>query len=48
MKHRNVGGLSFEIARSMRDVLLGAEVPVSLTRWSGPLPSCGGEPQRLV
>ena len=26
-----VGGLSFEIARSMRDVLLGAEVPVSLT-----------------
>ena len=27
-----VGGLSFEIARSMRDVLLGAEVPVSLTR----------------
>ena len=27
-----VGGLSFEIARSMRDVLLGAEVPVSLTQ----------------
>jgi ATP-dependent Lhr-like helicase len=27
-----VGGLSFEIARSIRDVLLGAEVPVSLTR----------------
>jgi len=27
-----VGGLSFEIARSMRDVLLGADVPVSLTR----------------
>ena len=27
-----VGGVSFEIARSMRDVLLGAEVPVSLTR----------------
>ena len=26
-----VGGLSFEVARSMRDVLLGAEVPVSLT-----------------
>ena len=33
-----VGGLSFEIARSMRDVLLGAEVPVSLThRASGVL-----------
>ena len=27
-----VGGLSFEIARSMRDVLLGADVPVSLTQ----------------
>ena len=27
-----VGGLSFEIARSMRDLLLGEEVPVSLTR----------------
>jgi ATP-dependent Lhr-like helicase len=27
-----VGGLSYEIARSMRDVLLGAEVPVMLTR----------------
>jgi ATP-dependent Lhr-like helicase len=27
-----VGGLSYEIARSMRDVLLGAEVPVALTR----------------
>jgi ATP-dependent Lhr-like helicase len=27
-----VGGLSYEIARSMRDVLLGAEVPVTLTR----------------
>jgi len=27
-----VGGMSFEIARSMRDVLLGTEVPVSLTR----------------
>jgi ATP-dependent Lhr-like helicase len=27
-----VGGLSFEIARSMRDVLLGEEVPVLLTR----------------
>jgi ATP-dependent Lhr-like helicase len=27
-----VGGLSFEIARSMRHVLLGAEVPVPLTR----------------
>jgi ATP-dependent helicase Lhr and Lhr-like helicase len=27
-----VGGMSFEIARSMRDVLLEAEVPVSLTR----------------
>ena len=27
-----VGGLSFEIARSMRDVLLGAEVPVALTQ----------------
>lgn len=27
-----VGGLSFQIARSMRDVLLGAEVPVTLTR----------------
>jgi ATP-dependent helicase Lhr and Lhr-like helicase len=26
------GGLSYEIARSMRDVLLGAEVPVTLTR----------------
>jgi ATP-dependent Lhr-like helicase len=26
-----VGGLSFEIARSIRDVLLGEEVPVSLT-----------------
>jgi ATP-dependent helicase Lhr and Lhr-like helicase len=33
-----VGGLSFEIARSMRDVLLGEEVPVSLThRASGVL-----------
>jgi len=33
-----VGGLSFEIARSMRDVLLGADVPVSLTnRASGVL-----------
>jgi len=27
-----VGGLSFEIARSMRDVMLGAEPPVSLTQ----------------
>ena len=27
-----VGGLSFEIARSMRDVLLGADPPVTLTR----------------
>jgi ATP-dependent helicase Lhr and Lhr-like helicase len=27
-----VGGLSFEIARSMRDVVLGAEPPVSLTQ----------------
>ena len=27
-----VGGVSFEIARSMRDVLLGAEVPVPLTQ----------------
>jgi ATP-dependent helicase Lhr and Lhr-like helicase len=27
-----VGGISYEIARSMRDVLLGAEVPVTLTR----------------
>lgn len=27
-----VGGLSFEIARSMRDVVLGAEVPASLTQ----------------
>lgn len=27
-----VGGMSFEIARSMRDMLLGAELPVSLTR----------------
>jgi ATP-dependent Lhr-like helicase len=27
-----VGGVSFEIARSMRDVLLGAEAPVSLTQ----------------
>ncbi|MGH3252404.1 MAG: hypothetical protein ACRDOI_40180 [Trebonia sp.] len=27
-----MGGLSFEITRSMRDVLLGAEVPVPLTR----------------
>jgi ATP-dependent Lhr-like helicase len=27
-----VGGLSFEIARSMRDIVLGAEVPVSLTQ----------------
>jgi ATP-dependent helicase Lhr and Lhr-like helicase len=27
-----VGGLSFEIARSMRDVLLGAEAPVTLTQ----------------
>jgi ATP-dependent helicase Lhr and Lhr-like helicase len=27
-----VGGLSFEIARSMRDVALGAEPPVSLTQ----------------
>ena len=27
-----VGGLSFEIARSMRDVVLGAEPPVSLTK----------------
>jgi len=27
-----VGGLSFAIARSMRDVLLGADVPVSLTQ----------------
>jgi ATP-dependent Lhr-like helicase len=27
-----VGGLSFEIARAMRDVLLGGEPPVSLTR----------------
>jgi ATP-dependent helicase Lhr and Lhr-like helicase len=27
-----VGGLSFEVARAMGDVLLGAEVPVSLTR----------------
>jgi ATP-dependent Lhr-like helicase len=26
------GGLSYEIARSMRDVLLGAEVPVTLTK----------------
>jgi ATP-dependent helicase Lhr and Lhr-like helicase len=26
-----VGGLSYEIARSMRDVLLGADVPVSIT-----------------
>jgi ATP-dependent Lhr-like helicase len=26
-----IGGVSFEIARSMRDVLLGAEVPVALT-----------------
>jgi len=26
------GGLSYEIARAMRDVLLGAEVPVTLTR----------------
>ena len=36
-----VGGLSFEIARSMRDVLLGEEVPVSLThRASGVLAGC--------
>jgi ATP-dependent Lhr-like helicase len=27
-----VGGLSYEIARSMRDVLLGADVPVSVTQ----------------
>jgi ATP-dependent Lhr-like helicase len=27
-----VGGLSYEIARSMRDVLLGADVPVSVTK----------------
>ena len=27
-----VGGLSFEIARAMRDVLLGADPPVTLTR----------------
>jgi ATP-dependent Lhr-like helicase len=27
-----VGGLSYDIARSMRDVLLGADVPVSLTQ----------------
>jgi ATP-dependent helicase Lhr and Lhr-like helicase len=27
-----VGGLSFEIARAMRDVMLGTEVPVSLTQ----------------
>jgi ATP-dependent helicase Lhr and Lhr-like helicase len=27
-----VGGLSFEIARAMRDVLLGAEFPVLLTK----------------
>jgi ATP-dependent helicase Lhr and Lhr-like helicase len=27
-----VGGLSYEIARSMRDVLLGAEVPATLTK----------------
>jgi ATP-dependent Lhr-like helicase len=27
-----VGGLSYEIARSMRDVLLGADVPVTLTK----------------
>jgi len=27
-----VGGLSFEIARSMRDVLLGVDVPVTLTK----------------
>jgi ATP-dependent Lhr-like helicase len=27
-----VGGLSYEIARSIRDVLLGADVPVSLTQ----------------
>jgi ATP-dependent helicase Lhr and Lhr-like helicase len=27
-----VGGLSYEIARSMRDVLLGAEVPVEVTK----------------
>jgi ATP-dependent Lhr-like helicase len=33
-----VGGMSFEIARSMRDVLLGSEVPVSLShRASGML-----------
>jgi ATP-dependent helicase Lhr and Lhr-like helicase len=36
-----VGGLSFEIARSMRDVLLGADVPVSLTqRAVGCWPGC--------
>ena len=27
-----VGGLSYEIARSMRDILLGADVPVSVTQ----------------
>jgi hypothetical protein len=27
-----VGGLSYEIARSMRDVLLGADVPVAITQ----------------
>jgi ATP-dependent Lhr-like helicase len=29
---KGIGGLSYEIARSMRDVLLGAEIPVTLTR----------------
>jgi ATP-dependent helicase Lhr and Lhr-like helicase len=29
---QSMGGISYELARAMRDVLLGAEVPVTLTR----------------
>jgi ATP-dependent Lhr-like helicase len=32
MNNTGVGGLSYELARAMRDVLLGADPPVTLTR----------------